>query len=75
MKSVYPEGGTMTVSSQSLEGTERTQFRKILRDTKGKKRVALDKKLGRIVREAIEESGSSSLDGVIAAKIREQILP
>lgn len=65
----------MTVSSQSLEGTERTQFRKILRDTKGKKRVALDKKLGRIVREAIEESGSSSLDGVIAAKIREQILP
>jgi hypothetical protein len=65
----------MTVSSQSLEGTERTQLRKILRDTKGKKRVALDKKLGRIVREAIEESGSAALNGVIAAKIREEILP
>jgi uncharacterized membrane protein len=65
----------MTVSSQSLKGTERSQFRKILRDAKGKKREALDKKLGRIVREAIEESESSSLNEVIAAKIREEILP
>jgi primase-polymerase (primpol)-like protein len=65
----------MTVSSQSLDGTERALFKKILTETKGKKRQALDKKLGRIVREAIEESGSSTLNGVIATKIRERILP
>jgi hypothetical protein len=65
----------MTVSGQALTGDERSQFKKILKETRGEKRTALDKKLGKIIQEAIEESGSSSLKGTIANKIREKILP
>ena len=65
----------MTVSGQALTGDERSQFKKILKETRGEKRVALDKKLGKIIQEAIEESGSSSQKGTIANKIREKILP
>jgi len=65
----------MTVSGQALTGDERSQFKKILKQAKGQKRAALDKKLGKIIQEAIDESGSAALKGTIANKIREQILP
>lgn len=65
----------MTVSGQALTGDERSEFKKILKQTKGEKRATLDKKLGKIIQEAIDESGSAALKATIANKIREKILP
>jgi uncharacterized membrane protein len=65
----------MTISSQTLSAGDRAAFRKMLKEATPKQRIALDKKLAKIVREAIEESGSAAVDSKIAAKIKERILP
>jgi len=65
----------MTISSQTLSAGDRAAFKKILKEATPKQRVALDKKLAKIVREAIEESGSAAVNSKIAAKIKERILP
>ena len=65
----------MTISSQTLSAGDRAAFKKILKEATPKQRIALDKKLAKIVREAIEESGSAAVNSKIAAKIKERILP
>jgi hypothetical protein len=65
----------MTISSQTLNPSDRAAFRKILREATRAERAALDKKLAKIVREAIEESGGAAVKSKIAAKIKERILP
>jgi TRAP-type C4-dicarboxylate transport system substrate-binding protein len=64
----------MTISSQTLSAGDRAAFKKILKEATPKQRIALDKKLAKIVREAIEESGSAAVNSKIAAKIKERIL-
>jgi hypothetical protein len=65
----------MTITSQTLSAGERAAFKKILREATKTERAALDKKLAKIVREAIEESGSATVKNKIAAKVKERILP
>ena len=65
----------MTVTSQTLSAGDRAAFKKILREATRAERAALDKKLAKIVREAIEESGGAAVKSKIAAKTKERILP
>lgn len=65
----------MTITSQTLSAGDRAAFKKILREATRTERAALDKKLAKIVREAIEESGSATVKNKIAAKVKEKILP
>jgi hypothetical protein len=65
----------MTISIQALTGADKANLRKLVNNTKKKEeRKKLDRRLARIIREAIEESGDPAINDAIANKIKERIL-
>ena len=67
----------MTISTQALKGVDRAKLKTILREAESdtEELIKLNKKLARIIKEAIEESGDTSIGDAIATKIKERILP
>lgn len=67
----------MTISTQALKGVDRAKLKTILREAESdtEELIKLNKKLARIIKEAIEESGDTSIGDAIANKIKARILP
>jgi hypothetical protein len=64
----------MTISVQSLKGTNKAQLKKMVDEATKEERKTLDRRFARIVKEAIEESGDPGLFDAIANKIKARIL-
>ena len=64
----------MTISTQVLKPADKAKLRKMIREASQADRDKLHKKLGKLIKESIEEIGDPGINDAIAAKIKARIL-